>query len=100
MRGSPLHLAIPTPQLSPLVALVSQAANQARAIAGNVAQQDVLETVGTEVFRDERNVDVHFRLAGGLDLPIGLTLRGAAELRDKLAASLAQGSSSEGHGTQ
>jgi hypothetical protein len=82
-----------------MVALLGQASGQAHAIAGTEPDQ-TLETVGTEVFSDDQNVGMHFRLAGGLDLPIGLTLRGATELRDKLAASLAQGSSSGGHATQ
>jgi hypothetical protein len=89
MNGSPLNLAIQTPQLSAIVALLSQAANQAFAIGGNVAQQEALETVGTEVFRAGDKVDIHCRLAGGLDLPIGLTARGATDLREQLAVSLA-----------
>jgi hypothetical protein len=69
MKGDPLRLAFPVEQLAPMVALISQAANQAYAIAG-VDQLLTLETADTEVFRGGEDIDIHFRLVDGLDLPI------------------------------
>jgi hypothetical protein len=91
MKGDPLLLAFSIDQLAPMVALISQAANQAYAIAGN-APQLILETADTQVFREDQQVDIHFRLVDGLDLPICLSLQKAHDLHDKLAASLARGS--------
>jgi hypothetical protein len=88
--GENLPISIPIQALGPMVALLSQAARLAYVIAGSVPNQPVLETDNTAVFCDERNVDIHFRLVGGLDLPLGLTLEGAAKLGEQLFASLAK----------
>jgi len=86
-----LPISIPVQELAPMVALLSQAAGLAYVIAGTALDQQVLETDDTAVFRDERSVDIHFRLVGGLDLPLGLTLEGAAKLGEQLSASLGGG---------
>ena len=79
-------LSIPIEELAPLVALISQAATLAYRIAGTTPDQEVLETDDTLVFQDAENVDIHFRLVGGLALPLGLTSEGAAKLREQLNA--------------
>jgi hypothetical protein len=84
IAGENLPISIPIRELGPMVALLSQAARLAYAIAGSVPNQH------TAVFCDERNVDIHFRLVGGLDLPLGLALEGAAKLGEQLSASLAK----------
>jgi hypothetical protein len=89
MKGEDASFAFPLDQIGPLIALLAQAGGKAQAVAGAASHQEALESVGTEVFRDERNLDVHFRLAGGLDLPIGMTIENAGALREQLAASLA-----------
>jgi hypothetical protein len=79
-------ISIPIEELAPLVALLSQAAALAYRIAGTTPDQEVLETDDTLVFQDEQNVDIHFRLVGGLALPLGLNAEGAAKLREQLNA--------------
>jgi len=97
LKGAPsVSFAFPTEQIGPLVAMLVQAAAKAYAVAGELLQQRALEAVGSEVHRAGGKTDIHFRLAGGLDLPIGLTTAQAAALREQLAASLAQGSHSPG----
>jgi hypothetical protein len=87
MKGEPLHLAFPVDQLAPMVALLSQAATRAHSIAGSFPSL-VLETIGTEVFRADQDIDIHFRLADGLDLPVGMTVQVACDLRSKLTECL------------
>src|ERR1700693_4955241 len=89
--GDPLVIAIPVGELPAMVALLAQTSGQAHAIAGTEPDQ-ILETVDSEVFHDQQHLDIHFRLSSGLDLPIGMTLQCAGDLRDKLAASLVPGS--------
>jgi hypothetical protein len=91
-EGRLLHLAIPAGQLPPLVALMSQAAAQAYAIAGSVDDQQILEAEAAEVYLDQQSVVFLFRLSGGLDLPIALTPQSAKNLRDRLSESLEGGS--------
>jgi hypothetical protein len=87
MKGKPIHLAFPVDQLAPMVALLSRAATEAQSITGSAASL-VLETVGSEVFRADQDIDIHFRLADGLDLPIGMTVQVARDLRSKLTGCL------------
>jgi hypothetical protein len=89
MKGQDAAFAFPLSQIAPLIALLSQAGGKAQVLAGDAGRQQALETVGTEVFGDEQYLDIHFRLADGLDLPMGMTLERAAALREQLAASLA-----------
>jgi hypothetical protein len=93
-NGDDLRLAIPAPEVAPLVALLVQAAGQAQGASGSAARQLPLETTDTDVQRDEHHVDIHFRLTGGLDLVMGLTPVGAARLREQLGVSLAGTTSS------
>jgi hypothetical protein len=79
-----LSISIPIEELAPLVALLSQAAALAYRIAGTTPDQEVLETDNTAVFQDEQNVDIYFRLVGGLALPLGLSAEGAEKLREQL----------------
>jgi hypothetical protein len=81
-----LLISIPVEELAPLVALLSQAAALAYCIAGNIPHHEVLETDETLVISDDENVDIHFRLVGGLALPLGLSVEGAAKLRNQLNA--------------
>jgi len=83
---SNLPISIPIEELAPLVALLSQAAALAYRLAGTMPDQEVLETDETLVFQDADNVDIHFRLVGGLALPLGLSAEGASKLRDQLNA--------------
>lgn len=92
MKGHDLALAFPLAEILPLIALLSQAGGKAQVLAGNAGRQQALETAGSEVYRDSQHLDIHFRLAGGIDLPLGMTIRGADDLRQRLAESLAQGS--------
>jgi hypothetical protein len=59
LKGKLLHLAFPVDQLAPMVALVSRAATQAQSITGGAASL-VLETVDTEVFRADQDIDFTF----------------------------------------
>ena len=90
-NGQHCNLAIPAAELPPLLAMISQVAGQAQAIAGNVYDQEILEADAAEVYQDDQTVVLHFRLSGGLDLAIALSPRSATDLRDRLSASLAQG---------
>jgi len=91
--GPPLALALPARCLFPLAALSFTAANQAYAISGTLANQQILAAEGVEVHPDPDNVDLHFRLSGThTDIPISLTRQAAEALSKRLSASLGPGS--------
>jgi hypothetical protein len=99
--GPPLALAIPSRHLFPLAALSFVAANQVCAIAGTLTNQQILQAESVEVYSDADRFDLHFRLTGtNTDVPIAMTWQSAQMLLQRLTASLARGSSPEGHGTQ
>jgi len=91
--GPNLSLAVPSRYLFPLAAMSFVAANQASAIAGNLANQQILEAEGVEVHSGTDFLDLHFRLAGtNTDIPLSITRQTAQALVERLAASLARGS--------
>lgn len=94
LKGENAAFAFPIAEIAPLIALLAQAGGRAQALAGKAHEQEVLETVDSDVFRDGPHVDIHFRLDGGLDLPVGMTLEGASRLCERLASSLDGGDAS------
>ena len=94
MKGGPsLSLAIPSQYLFPLAALSFVAANQAHAIAGTLANQQILQAEAVEVHSDAEYLDLHFRLTDtNTDIPISIARHAARALLERLAESLARGS--------
>jgi hypothetical protein len=94
-NGPSLSLAIPSQHLFPLAALSFVAANQVCAIAGTLANQQILQSEAVEVHSGTDCLELHFRLAGTkTDVPISITRETAQTLLERLAASLAERSAS------
>ena len=96
MEGGPnLSLALPSRYLFPLAAMSFATANQVAAIAGNLANQQILQSEGVEVHASGDQFDLHFRLSGTrTDIPVSIDRRTAQALSEHLALSLARGSDS------
>jgi hypothetical protein len=93
-NGPNLSLAIPSQYLFPLAAMSFVAANQVSAIAGNLANQQILQAEAVDVHSGTDFLELHFRLTGThTDIPLSITRQTAQALVEQLAASLAQGSS-------
>jgi len=72
--GPPLALVIPSQYLFPLAATCFVAANEAHAIAGKLASQQILQSEAIEVHAGEDQLNLHFRLTEmRADLPISIT---------------------------
>jgi hypothetical protein len=91
-EGTPLSFVVPSEFLLSFAAMSFELANRAQATAGNLANQQILQAEGAEVYSDSDHAYLHFRLADvNTDLPISITRKAAKGLLGQLAASLAKG---------